>query len=61
MNDGMTVGVEVEPLLPNGCRRQHEGPERRIERLTDMIGASRLTAAFNILIAETHCEPGPQS
>ena len=30
----VAVGVEVEPFLPHGRRRQDERPERRIERRT---------------------------
>ena len=40
----MAVGVEVEAFLPDRSARQHEGPERRIERGPHLISSVHRTA-----------------
>ena len=46
MHDGMAPPVEIDPLLPDGSRRQHERPERRVERRPDLGQPGFLVAAL---------------
>jgi hypothetical protein len=61
MHDGMAIGVEVEALLPHGCAHEHEGPERRVERCTQLTRSRRPAAIIDpstLVVAESRGKCG---
>ena len=61
MDHGVTVGVEIQPLLTDRGSHQDEGPEGGIERLSNMGCARYFLTLFGSLVAEAECEPGPHA
>src|SRR6185295_10681810 len=60
MRDRVAVQVKVESLLPNRRCGQHEGPERAVEGLADLVNACTLAifgALFGKSSGETRAHP----
>ncbi len=59
MQDRVTVGMEVQPLLPDRGCDQHEGPERGVEGRPYRVLAQRVFAALAAFITVAHGEARP--
>src|SRR5215211_263547 len=59
VHDGVAVGVEVQTLLPDGSRREYEGPERRVKGLAQLPRARDLGAVVGPFLPEAEREVAP--
>src|SRR5688572_15253159 len=57
MDHRVAVRVEVEALLTDRSRGEHERPERRVERLAHLVRTRNFTTIFGGVLAE----PGRES
>lgn len=53
MDDGVAVGVEAEPLLPDRRGGEYEGPERGVEGPAELLGP-----VVGLLLGAGVTEPG---
>src|SRR4051812_13800565 len=59
MDNSMTIGVEIQALLPDRRGSQHKRRERRIESFAHLVGACHYRPVIGALVAKAQRKPLP--